>query len=292
LSRLNTVRRACKKLVAFEVADTDRISNKAVALANECDLIIVPSRFSKYAFISSGVRAKVEVVPHGVSKEFFDEKKLPQSPQLRSLLFKKSSGNYIYVLYFLMHSGFRKGADLVYTVMKEIQRRHDNVILVVKRDINPDPYMNLLRRLRLFEVAGWLSERELVALYDMCDVCVVPSRGGGFELNAIESLARGLPTLVPRWGCFLDYVEYAIPLEIETYEQVFKLNEEAYRVHQGLGCKVSVLDFYVKLEHVINNLEDYKQVFEKRAHAIRRIFSWENIGKKIVDVFKKYGVSL
>ena len=226
------------------------------------------------------MRTRVEVVPHGISSVFMEDEVFPSDPRLRRLLVRKTLNGYVYVLYFLWHSGFRKGADLVYKVMREIQRDYPNVVLVVKRGDIEDPYMSDLRRLKCFEVVGWLSERELVALYDLCDVCIVPSRGGGFELNAVEALARGLPTLVPRWGCFLDYVEYCVPVDVESYVRLFGDNP----VHVGRGASVSVLDFYFKLKTVIDDLEEYKERFRRRSKVIREKYSWENVCKKLRDV--------
>ncbi|RLG79966.1 MAG: hypothetical protein DRO13_04870 [Thermoprotei archaeon] len=283
---LTSVRSKCDTLVCFEVADTDRISNKAVDFANKCDLIIVPSTFAKYAFVSSGVKSAVEVVPHGISPVFTGSKVEPTDEELKELKDIKEDKHLIYVLYFLWHSGFRKGADIVYRVMREIQKKYDNVYLVVKRGRIEDPYMALLRRLKLYEVSRWLPERELVALYDMCDICLVPSRGGGFEVNAIEALARGLITFVPRWGAFIDYINFPIPIEIETFEKVFKDNP----IHVGLGCRPSSRDLYKKMIVVLNHLESFKDIFECKKKAIQVEYSWERVCEKLRAVFEEYDI--
>jgi len=44
------------KLIAIEVADSDRISEKAAEIVNRMDEVIVPSTFSKEAFEKSGVK--------------------------------------------------------------------------------------------------------------------------------------------------------------------------------------------------------------------------------------------
>jgi len=285
-SRLTLARSRCDRLVAFEVADTDRISNKAVDLANQCDLIIVPSTFAKYAYVASGVTAPVEVIPHGISPVYTVDNIKPSSEVIKELRDLKEDKGLVYVLYFLWHSGFRKGADIVYHAFRYIQRRHPTVTLVIKRGAIEDPYMALLRRLNIYEITTWLPEEDLVSLYDTCDVCIVPSRGGGFELNAIEAIARGVITMVPRWGPFIDYLEYTIPIEIEGFEKVFKDNP----IHVGYGCRPSLRDFINKFEYVFKNLERLKSVFAITKYEIRREYTWKRVCEKLKEIFDIYDI--
>jgi len=60
------------KVIAVEVADSDRISDLAVWLLEPCSDVVVPSTFSQRAFIESGCRKPVHVVPHGVDLEWYD----------------------------------------------------------------------------------------------------------------------------------------------------------------------------------------------------------------------------
>jgi len=268
------------KIGGFDVADSNRISNLATYLANKIDLMIVPSAFAKDAYIKSGVTIPVEVLPHGIPDEFLNDDPLStNNDEIARLRKMKQSGN-ILVLYFLVHSEHRKGADLVRKVMKNIQNRFGNVHLVIKgRNIS------YFSGIGITCINSWLDNNDLRSLYDTCDICLSPSRGGGFELNALEAASRGLPTLVTNGCCFLDLIEYFIPI---------KLNNKAVQplpgnsIHIGYGCEVDTVDFEEKLTDVITNLDRYKKIFRYRSQEIRDKYAWRYIVKTLDIYLRKY----
>ena len=224
LHKLEKVASKADKLLAFDTADSDRLSPEAIRLVNMTDLLIVPSTFAKDAYRESGATTKIEVVPHGISREFLNPAKSVTSPTLQALERTKLEKNLIYVLFDIRHSGFRKGADLVFAAMKRVQQKLPHVILLIKRLPGIDPYLHLLKSLNHVEVSKELPEKEYRELFDIADVAVFPSRGGGFELQALEAISRGIPTLVPKAGCFLDYIQYAIPVEVSGKVKVLEGN--------------------------------------------------------------------
>lgn len=52
------------------VCETDRIHQDWVHVCNKLNLVFVPSEFCRRAFVESGVKAPVIVVPHGLEPEF------------------------------------------------------------------------------------------------------------------------------------------------------------------------------------------------------------------------------
>ena len=170
-----------KAVIGIEVADSDRLSPYAIRLANMTHAIVVPSNFSKEAFINSGCKVPVYVVPHGISKLFFRPRRYPQHPLIRKLYELKQRDNLIYILFFLIHSGYRKGAHLVYVVLKEIQKTWKNVVLICKAGGFGGHDVQLLATLRSHIIVQWFSENDLVDLYDICDIYTLFSIGGGFE---------------------------------------------------------------------------------------------------------------
>ena len=277
---------AFNSLLGFSSFESsDRISPEAVEVLNEFDVNFVPSNWAKNVYINSGVIAPVEVLPHGIPPSFHKESKGITTPDVKRLLDLKKANKSIYILYFLTHSGHRKGADLVAEVMRLIWSKYPNVYLVVKHAEILDPYLGHLRSPKTYFVGRWMSEWELRDLYDLCDILLCPSRGGGFELNAVEAVSRGLPTLVPNDGCFLDYIDCVIPIEVERRIKLFPDNP----IHIGNGWEVDINDFYRKLSEVIEHLEDYKAKFKKYAEKIRKRFHWGEIGYKLVLYLKKHG---
>ena len=283
--RLKTVKKVAEKLGGFETCDSDAISKVATYVLNQFDLIFVPSNFAKKVLEKCGVQSPIEVLPHGIPEEFMRIGSTIISDNIKPILDIKEKHDAILVLFFLMHSGYRKGADLVYKVMKRVQERYKNVYLVVKRGDIIDPYLIPLRSLKTIEITGFLSTEELRQLYDACDILLCPSRGGGFEMNALEGISRGLPTIVPNAGCFLDYIQFAIPVNAPKKVKVFNDNP----IHVGYGWEVDLEEFYRVVCDVIDHLPEYKERFAKVKYVVHQKYSWKHICDRLYELLKKHG---
>ena len=276
------------KIGGFDVADSSMISRLAVDLINKIDLMIVPSSFSKYAYVNSGVTIPIEVLPHGISDEFLIDNRvdidniITNNINIIGLKRAKKYGN-ILILYFLVHSEYRKGADIVAEVMKRIQKKYPNVLLVVKSGHDTKRIFNNIDHI---SITGWLDDKELKMLYDICDICISPSRGGGFELNALEAASRGIPTLVTNGGCFKDLINYFIPIRLSN-KVVQPLPGNT--VHIGYGYEVDKNDLEEKIIDTINRLEYWEHHFKNNSKEIREKYSWRNISKILDGYLKSYG---
>lgn len=192
----------------------------------------------------------------------------------------RQDGN-ILILYFLIHSEHRKGADLVKNVMKRVQNKFGNVYLIVKGK-NTDYFSDI----RSLNITSWMSNHDLRLLYDTCDICLSPSRGGGFELNALEAISRGIPTLVTNGCCFSDLIDYFIPIGInKKMTQPLPGNP----IHIGTGCEVDIDDFEKKLTDVIDRLYYWKEHFRKSSNEIKEKYSWRNTANTLNDYLIQYG---
>lgn len=269
------------KIGGFDVADSNRISGLAVELINKIDLMMVPSKFARSAYINSGVTIPVEILPHGVPDEFLKDDRIDISNNnIINLRKMKEKGN-ILILYFLIHSEHRKGADLVRDVMKRLQNKFKNIYLVVKG--RSTPYFSGIRTVY---ISSWMNNADLVSLYDTCDICLSPSRGGGFELNALEAASRGLPTLVPKGCCFIDLMDYFIPVNLsKKVTQPLPGNP----VHTGYGCDIDINDFEVRLVDVIDRLDYWKNRFNDNSKDVRNKYSWRNTADMLETYLKNYG---
>ena len=181
-----TLLRYSDKLIGFDVADTDKMSPLACYVLSQFDLVLVPSEYIKKVYFNSGVVTRVEVLPHGIDDAYLRESREPKHPKLQEIA--KLNGTKF--LFFLWHSGYRKAADIVAEAFANLVKQEPNVYLIVKMARNPDPFTQFLLTIdNVIIINEWLNEDDLVDLYDVCDVVLVPSRGGGFELNALEALA-------------------------------------------------------------------------------------------------------
>jgi glycosyltransferase involved in cell wall biosynthesis len=323
-SFLNNARNFARLLVAknkiggFDVSDSDKISDIGVELINKIDLIMVPSAFSRDAYINSGVRPEiVQVLPHGLDDYFLsdnldeekediddsntednediDNKDKAQVQEMLKKLKELRDNGKILILYFVLHSAYRKGADLVEKVMKRVEKKlkedgNENEVCLVVRSKSFkyfDKTEKEKERGNVILVDEWLSSKNLVKLYDSCDICLVPSRGGGWEMNAMEAASRGLVTLVPNAGCFLDIKDYLLMVDIDKSKKVKPLPGNA--IHIGYGYEVDMNDFENKLLDVINNLDEHKEIFETNMYDIREKYSWRVIVNQLDEILGRYG---
>jgi len=108
----------------------------------------------------------------------------------------------------------RKGADALLNAFGQCFTQHDDVTLVVKTF--PNPHNEIHRWLQqcrdkytsfpdVVIIEDDLSDAELKALYQQCDVLVAPSRAEGYGLPMAEAMLSGMPVITTGWGGQLDF---------------------------------------------------------------------------------------
>jgi len=270
-------------VIACDVADSDRLSPECIDYINCCNAVITNSTWSKEAYVRSGCKVPVYIVPHGVDDVYGRPPREPQHPTIRYLMQLKHRKQLKYLLFFFWHSGYRKGADLVYRAVHQVQKLRKDVVLIIKCANIMDSYMGTLQSLTCFTVKGWMDQDTLVDLYDICDVVLLFSRGGSFELNGLEALARGKILLAPDKGAWLDYIpkqlrKYSL---IKTHKMVEVL--PGNDIHVGLGAEIDVDAAAQRILDVCSNFEEYKAAFEEAKEDIFKQWNWRAIAPKLLN---------
>jgi glycosyltransferase involved in cell wall biosynthesis len=283
--RLRKLLKVKGKLGGFETADSDKISRIAMDNLNKIDMCFLPSKWAIEVFKKSGAKIPLHHLPHGLSSEIISPDKTITNESVQRIVKMKKKHDATMVLYFLLHSEYRKGADIVLDAFKFLQQKNPNMFLVVKGSITNSPVGKKLKKLKIIEIPTWMPDAVLRQLYDACDMLVVCSRGGGFELNALEGLARGLPTLVSNDGCFKDYSEYAIPLAITGHPIVFPDNP----IHQGRGWETDGDHLSEVVDSVASNIDAWKEKAEENSEFIKKKYSWKTICNDLFEHLVRYG---
>jgi len=270
-------------IIGIDVADSDRISNLAVSITNYCEAVIVPSTFAREAYVRSGVTRPVYVVPHGLDNEYFTKpKEVKHFKQLWELKKKK---NLKYLLFFCWHSEYRKGLDLVLKTYHKLRKLRNDIVLILKlMGTNPQLHQ-LMNKLGGIIIHGWLTEEQKLELYDVCDIYLGFSRGGGFELNFLEALARGEIVIAAERGAWTDYLPRFCLVKCHNCPYVFKDN----LIHVGRGVEVDVNAAVKKILHVVKHLDDYKAAVKEYVDkVISKKYTWEKVGKQLAHIIRKY----
>ena len=267
-------------LIGIDVADSDHITNLAVSMTNYAYAMIVPSNFAKHAYVRSGVTIPVHVVPHGLDPEWYSKPK--EKPRYFTDIAKiKEAKGLKLILFFLWHSDYRKGWDLVFEFYRLLRRERKDVVMVLKTGDANSPQAAQCKLLGCIHISGWLTEDQKMELYDLADLYPLFSRGGGFELNGLEAIARGVITIAAKWGSWDDYLPQWALLPSRQCPYVLRDNP----VHDGRGVEV-IVDRAVDFAHtVLDNLDEYRAKLQDHVESyVINKFRWDVVAKQLYEI--------
>jgi len=267
-------------IIGVDVADSNRISEYAVHLTSYADAMIVPSTFARNSYIDSGVKKPVYAVPHGIPEEYLNTPKTEPN-EMKILHNIKQMKNKKLLLCYLVHSPYRKGEDLLYKIYDIIRKERNDVMLAIK-DMHG---IRLLedREQRIYE--GWLTEQAKLELFDLSDLYLLTSRGGGFEHPPLEAIARGVPAIGAEGGAWQDYMGDWMLIPSKPSGIVLEGNS----IHVGVGVEMIVEKAVNRIHEILNNLDEYKAKTKEYVNTvIKEKFTWTKVGEQLRDVILKH----
>lgn len=109
---------------------------------------------------------------------------------------------------------------------------------------------------------GYISDRELVELYNLCELFVFPSWHEGFGLPVLEAMACGAP---------------AIAANTSSLPEVIGITD-------ALFCPFSIFDMSNKI-HLALTSPAYKKLLKKNSLKQVKSFSWDTVAKNSIASF-------
>lgn len=192
------------KLALFAWEETNVPQDTIKKLSNCFDAVLSPSQAVSNALINSGIEIPVITTGQPSNIEsFVDTGK-------KRRIFKGSAKTYLHV-----SSCFpRKGADILLQSWFEAFDADDDVELIIKTF--PNPHNTIRQELEALKIScpngpkveiieTDLNVSELAALYERADVVVLPTRGEGYNLPALEAMLSGIPLIVTGFGGQTDF---------------------------------------------------------------------------------------
>jgi glycosyltransferase involved in cell wall biosynthesis len=174
-----------------------------------------------------------------------------------------------YIVSFAGKLAHFKGVDILLKAAKiyENQMNKKVITLIAGNGVLYDELNKLKKFLELKNTffLGYVSQEQLIDLFNIADVSAVPSRSEPFGLVAIEALACGTPVVGTNQGGLPDFI------------------------NEDIGALVDVEDDIALAEAIINELvRPDKKERRKRAHeyAVNN-FSWENTIKEVEKIYKE-----
>jgi glycosyltransferase involved in cell wall biosynthesis len=274
------------KILGFDTCESDGLSDVGVELLNTANALAVPSKFCLGVYERSGVKPRTRVVPHGLDPWWYElPKQAPSNPGVKLIEELKADKGYRVLLFFYWNNVplkiLRKGWDEVREFYSKLSSERRDVLLVVKSSL---PVSDLTSG-SVVNIAEWLNINDLIALYDLSDIVLLFSRAGGFELNALEALGRGVPVVAHSYGSWIDYTPSYLLIPWRTKIPT----PDVEIIHTGYWYVIDVDKAVDKAHEILENTEEYKaRVIEWRDKVLRESYVWDKIAVKIKQLIDEF----
>lgn len=181
--------------------ETDRIPQHWVDNLNKFNLIIVPCEDNKNAFMDSGVKIEVKVIPFA----FFQQDYSVES--IDKFQFPFSTDD-LTIYYNISQWSHKKGIDALIRGYLGAFQNGENVLLVLKGYINMKNQNGDLQKMAnevnqikqamrlktyppIYIIDAMMTDTDILKLHKTCNVYVNTSRGEGWGVPAFEALLLG-----------------------------------------------------------------------------------------------------
>lgn len=191
------------KYGALSFFETDNITPKERTCYESVDLIITPSQWAKDILLTHNIKTPIEVVAQGVDTNIFDAE-IPED---------KIKDNYIFINIGKWEK--RKGHDVLVEIFNKAFEENDNVELWM---VNHNPFLSkdqvskwyqlyadskLRNKIRIFPRIP--TQKNLSKIMGYSDCGIFPSRGEGWNNEAIEMMAMNKPLIITNYSAHTQY---------------------------------------------------------------------------------------
>jgi glycosyltransferase involved in cell wall biosynthesis len=231
-------------------------------LADSFDAIISPARSVTSALINSGLHIPVATIGQPVDIDRYAALAASRRPRQQVTTFLHVSSCFK-----------RKGIDVLLTAWAEAFTSADNVRLVIKTFPNPHndagQQVAALRELHpqlapIEIISRDVEIEEMPQFYADADVMVLPTRGEGYNLPALEAMAAGLPLIVTGYGGHRDFCGED---QARLIAYRFAPSESHVSDHHSMWLEPDVNDLVDALREQINPTQ-FTAIETRRQNAI------------------------
>ncbi|HHY98742.1 MAG TPA: glycosyltransferase family 4 protein [Firmicutes bacterium] len=270
--------------IGFSMIEVDRLPSQWVERCNLMNEVWVPSSFNLEVFSASGVhRGILKVMPLGIDVGAY-------CPHGLSLEVKGLRG---FVFLSVFEWILRKGYDLLLRAFCEEFEPNEDVTLLLRVHDNSkyDPHGRKIREnIRAICHLHGRDDRQIIvlssilpadlmpALYRTADCFVLPTRGEGWNMPAMEAMACGLPVISTKWSGQMEFMQHApcYLIDIEGLEPVPMQGIPNDSVYAGANwARPSVSHLRRLMRHVFENREEAREIGRRASDFVRSHYSWD-----------------
>lgn len=259
--------------IGYTMLETDGVPPHWVQPCQAMDEVWVPSDFNRWTFSRSGVnRNKIHVLPLGVDTTIFSPEAEPfRAPGVQGFIF---FSNFEWV--------WRKGYDILLRAFAEEFAASPDVYLLLRTYSNGPDFDPSGRKIsqwlqqflrgqekilsRILLLPGVYDDRQMASFYTGSHCYILPTRGEGWNLPALEAMACGRPVVTTGWSAQLQFLteenSYLIPSE--GLEPVPELGIPNDRTYAGTRwAKPSLTATRALMRYVVEHYEEAKKKAER-----------------------------
>ncbi|WP_417500942.1 glycosyltransferase [Marinobacter sp.] len=265
--------------ILFFFWEESLVPEQTIAQINEhYSGVIVTSWVVKKALIDSGCNQPVAIVPLPME----DDLKTPPGP---------AHGTPYRFLH--ISSCFpRKGADVLLSAFRDLLEDHQDIELVIKTFPNPHNTIeeqineqvpeSLQSRVQL--ILEDYDDQSMDALYRSAHAVVLPSRGEGLNLPAIEAARYGLPVITTGYGAHTDFLTGK---GVKFINYSFAPSQSHLQTPGSLWVNPDAKDLQTQCEAVLTELRSGTVTTEDTQQAIAKAFFSENARECLTSSLQK-----
>jgi len=247
--------------ILYAAWETTKVPDAWLAWDKWIDLLWVPSEFTKQAFVRSGWKGKIDVIPHFVSHVHERQTSMfePEIEMLRVMVPFDAKSR---IERKLPHLSI--AATIIACIESEIGheiiiKSHDckkgDIRLIVNKaaKILEQSIPGWDKNMNLMLHDEWIGEAELSVLTSSCHAIVSLNRGEGFGLSGLEAMASGVPIVWTNWGGSTQYMNPANCYPVEPVAIVDVSNDDYFKT--GSWAEPSLVSAVDQIRALIQDIQ-------------------------------------
>jgi len=248
-----------------------------IDILNQNDAVIVPSTFCEEIFKNSGITQPIYLIPHTLDLNKYNSN---IAPKLTNDKFK-----------FLFIGAWRKrkGYEELLKAWCSVFSNNEHVELVIKTD-KPNKakkYVQGLTNNILIEHRT-INENDMPSFIKSFDCLVLPTKGEGFGLPALQAMALGVPVIITDYSGCTDFANNDTAFLLNSESIVIKENMD--NIPQFMNRKwaeISVEQLGSVMLYVYDHPEEVKEKVRNAEQFVRDRFGLDMVGEQFSRLFSQ-----
>jgi len=261
-------------VATFETYDPPR---HWVKILNQNDAVIVPSTFCQEIFKNAGVTRPIYLIPHCLDLSKYNSNIAP----------KQTNSKFRFL--FIGAWRKRKGYEELLKAWCSMFSNNEHVELVIKTD-KPNKAERTVRKLtnNILIEHRKINENNMPGFIKSFDCLVLPTKGEGFGLPALQAMALGLPVIVTDYSGCTDFANNDTAFLLKPERIIIK--EDMDRIPQFMNrrwAEISVEELGGVMLYVYEHPDEVKEKVRNAEHFVREGFGLDLVGERFSRLFSQ-----